>query len=175
MKQLIKLFIITILFSSCYNYKVAKRQIFKAYDKYPSMTAEISSVLFPIKDSVSIIKEYLPGKIDTVEIEPVLINCDSLIEAAKADTFIKTKFIKAPCPPKTKQTDTLIDHQYHTVENTAKIQFLSLKLQELNDQLIVTQSKSKGYKKWLTWLASIIIGLGLWKAIKMYFKIKFPI
>jgi hypothetical protein len=175
MKQLIKIFIISILFSSCYNYKVAKRQIFKAYGKYPSMTAEISSVLFPPKDSTIILTKYVQGKTDTITQTTIVVNCDSLVSKKKDIPSLNTSYVKLKCPPSTTRIDTFIDHQYHTVENTAKVFSLNSKLQDLKEQLIVTETKSRFYKKLLTWFASFIIAFVLWKVIKMYFKIKLPI
>lgn len=175
MKQLIKILLVTILFSSCYNYKVAKRQIFKAYGKYPSMTAEISSVLFPPKDSTIILTKYVQGKTDTVTQTTIIVNCDSLVSKKKDIPLLNTSYVKLKCPPSTIRTDTFIDHQYHTVENTAKVFSLNSQLQDMKTELAITKQKSKGYKKWLTWLASLLVAFGLWKVIKMYFKIKLPI
>lgn len=123
-----------LLLSSCYTAKVATKRISKANALQPAATAAACAIYYPTKDSVRVIQKTLPGRVDTVK-NYVTIDCDKVIkDKILIHDTTPGAIITVPCPPSTHAVDTFIDHQYHTVENTAGLEALKFKIDDYNKE-----------------------------------------
>ena len=160
--------ILLILLSSCYTEKRARIHVNKAHSVHPVVVAEACASLYPVKDSIVIKKEYIQGKSDTL-LQFVEVNCDSVIH----DTIPgNDRIIRMPCPPSIKRVDTFIDHQYHTVENTAKVSELQLKLEVYRTDLEKLSDKVKDKNSLIRKLILITSAMGLGFLILAFIKFK---
>jgi hypothetical protein len=179
MKVLIATLITSTLFIivGCNALKIDKKRVSKISYRNPGVLKEYCANNFKGKDSVYKEVKYLPGKIDTIEGQTIIIDCDSVSK----DTVYKTKTVQVKCPPSTAQHDTVYDHQYHWEESpqmVAKVEMLqdSLsmykgRLVEKSFQLTTTISLLRKYQ-YIVWGFAIILILFL--IIKYIIKWKLP-
>jgi hypothetical protein len=156
------------LFSACYTEKRFSRQLSKGVVAYPSVMSNACASLYPNK--IETIKEitYREGKVDTVW-EDIYLDCDTVTEVVWKDRIVKVEV-----PKKIKQVDTIVDYQYHVVENTALVTSIKLKNDSLISQVHLSkmdagESKSK-YKLFLWITIALIFYLG----VKTILRLSFP-
>lgn len=155
-------------FSACYTEKRFSKHLANGIVKFPSTMSKTCSVLYPPK--VETIKEliYREGKIDTIW-EDIYLDCDTITEVVWKDRVVKVEV-----PKIIKRVDTLIDHQYHSVENTALVNSLKIKSDSLQSELSTTKiSQSKTNTQKNIWL-KIAIVLMLYIILKTIIRLVFP-
>lgn len=132
---------LTFLLSSCYTQHTALKRISKAHAIQPAATAKACAAFYPAKDSVSIIQKLIQGATDTLT-NYITVDCDSARKKAPAPFRIKM-----PCPPSFTRVDTLIDHQYHSIENTALVEAQEAQIQSLNTELTKATTQRDALRK----------------------------
>lgn len=172
-KQIVSYFVFILVlagaFSACYTEKRFSKQLSRGVVKFPSTMSNTCASLYPPK--VETIKEliYKEGKIDTIW-EDIYLDCDTITEVAWKDRIVKVEV-----PKIIKRVDTFIDHQYHSVENTALVNSLKIESDSLKSELSIAKinhSKAKEQKN--IWL-KIAIGLMLYIILKTIIRLAFPI
>lgn len=164
MNQIFKLLFICLLFASCSSLKHDQRSLGKIHYRNPQLLEQYCAERFPVKIHDSIVERYLPGRIDTIPGETVYMNCDSVIEAIKSakvkgDTTkpISSKRVPCPpCPPSTKQVDTVDKYITKTVDNTAMIALQSRRADEAERKLLLSEDHNKQLKHRLLMCYSIL-------------------
>ena len=68
---------------------------------------------------------YLPGKEIAGPTRFVTVDCDSATAAISQTGTVHRVLVNAPCPPSTKQVDTINTERTITIENTARIEVLT--------------------------------------------------
>lgn len=106
MKNLITIAILSIALIGC---RSSQKLVTKAYNKDVSETAKMCYNLFPPKDSIIHTKEYIKGDTDTFKTPPIVLDCDSLINANKGKN--KGNKLTHICPPSTNRVDTFRDER----------------------------------------------------------------
>lgn len=144
------LFLIVFLLSSCISQKKKENLAYGYFRENPARLAEICADQFPVKETIT------PGKTirtsDTTYLPGKEIPCP---EPTKDPLSGKIKPGTVTCPPA-----QIIDNSTHTrdtltVENTARIKELTLKLQEEHGRNIVAEEKIKADRKY-KWAAGIM-------------------
>jgi ribosome-binding factor A len=160
------------LFSACYTEKRFSRQLSKGVVAYPSVMSNACASLYPNK--IETIKEitYREGKVDTIW-EDLYLDCDTITEVVWKDRIVKVQV-----PKIIKKVDTIIDHQYHSVENTALVTSVKLKNDSLISQVYLSKmdaSESQSKYKLFLWIAiSLISYLGIKTILRLaYPQLKF--
>lgn len=168
------LFLLLIFLSSCYSQKKATFQITKAQSQYPTMVAGKCGLWYPPKIYDSIRTEYVQGETE-YSFDTIRIDCDSVVNNARnaenlAVSKIVYKYIKVP----KLRVDTLFDHQYHTVENTAEIEQYKGFYDKQKDILDRTMIKAKELDtKRIFWMKFAIL-LCCYLVIKTALRLFFP-
>ena len=170
---LIGLFII-FLASGCYTQKRAKKQVAKVQALHPGVLMNSCSLFYPPKIHDSIITEYIQGETEYF-FDTIKVNCDSVVKANRngnnlAVSNIIDKYIKVP----KLRVDTLYDHQYHTIENPAKIEELKGLLESaltINKKCLIN-AKEIDLKR-ILW-TKIGISLLIYLIMKIALRIIFP-
>jgi len=164
------LFIIILsgLFSACYTEKRFSRQLSKGVVVYPSVMSNTCASLYPSK--VETIKEliYKEGKIDTIW-EDLYLDCDTITEVVWKDRVVKVQV-----PKIIKKVDTIIDHQYHSVENTALVTSLKLKNDSLISQVVSSQMDANELEEKYKLFLWITIALISYLGVKTILRLSFP-
>jgi len=136
---------------------------------------------FPVIENTKEIIKQIEGKTDTLYIEPMEVNCDSIvrdeIERAKVSNIqYVPKLIKVPCPPSTHRVDTIQNTITITKKDSAgnfllqsELSHLRFKTQTQSEKII---EQAKTIRKFYFWgLSTILLIAGL-IFLKFYFKIK---
>lgn len=156
------------LFSACYTPKKFSRQLSKGVVAYPEIMSNTCASLYPPK--VESVKEivYKEGKKDTIW-EDIYLDCDTITEVVWKDRVVKVQV------PKTiTRVDTFIDHQYHTIENTALVASLKTKSDSIQNKLIECNiQKEETETKLNTWVAIGLILLA-YLILKTIIRLMFP-
>lgn len=143
MKQILQLLLISTLFVSCYTQKKATLQVTKAQSNYPTMVAGKCALWYPPKIHDSIRTEYVQGETEYY-FDTVRVDCDSLVNISRNNDNIAIpkivyKYIKVYKP----RVDTIFDHEYHTIENTAEVEMYKGFYDNQKDILDRTMLKAK--------------------------------
>lgn len=145
--------------SSCYTERAAQRQVDKAHHKYPLVAAKFCAEKYVPTDSVSIVKEYIPGK--------DVIHTDTVVETqVVADTITVTKYITKI----SRVTDTLRDTKYVVQENKAAIKLLQSENRKLSDANLLLGSKLSAWRNWALAGWGLLLLLVLWRIVSAYLK-----
>jgi ribosome-binding factor A len=156
------------LFSACYTEKRFSRQLSKGVVAYPSVMSNACASLYPNK--IETIKEitYREGKVDTIW-EDLYLDCDTITEVVWKDRIVKVQV-----PKIIKKVDTIIDHQYHSVENTALVTSVKLKNDSLISQVYLSKmdaSESQSKYKLFLWITIALIS---YLGIKTILRLAYP-
>ena len=156
------------MFSACYTEKKFSKQLSKGVVRYPNTMSNTCASLYPNK--VETIKEliYKEGSVDTIW-EDLYLDCDTITEVVWKDRIVKVQV-----PKIIKKVDTLIDHQYHSVENTALVTSLKLKSDSLLSQVVSSQmdaNEAQSRSKLYFWIVIILIS---YLGIKTILRLAFP-
>lgn len=147
MKNIIIAFAVFVIFTGCYSYKKADRQVYKAGRYYPGLTAAYCAERYPplsfVKDSVI----YKPGKNEKVF---VYADCDSIRKVGHT-----TSVVKIACPDCT--TDTLYIYREKQVVNKAEIEQLRLTINDVMIDKSVLQRNNKLLSRCVIILAAYTI------------------
>lgn len=143
--------------SSCYTKRVAERQVDKAHRRYPLVTAGLCSGIFDGRDSVSVVKEYLPGT-ETVRV-------DSFVE----EQYIRdTNVIERLVVRTVRKVDTVRDTRYVQVANKAELRLKEEELQDLREDNYRLVAGNRNKARWLTILGGLIAVYVLFRLGRMY-------
>lgn len=173
MKQILQLLLISTLFASCYTQKKATLQVTKAQGNYPTMVAGKCALWYPPKIYDSVRTEYIQGETEYY-IDTIKVDCDSVVNISRnSDNLsipkIVYKYIKVYKP----RVDTIFDHQYHTIENTARLEMLVGRLDSTNNYLIQVHEAYKTEKNnkvfWMKLAIFLCCYLVLKTALRLYF------
>lgn len=168
------LFLLLIFLSSCYSQKKATFQITKAQSQYPTMVAGKCGLWYPPKIYDSIRTEYVQGETE-YSFDTIRIDCDSVVNNARnaenlAIPKVVYKYIKVYKP----RVDTIFDHQYHTIENTARLEMLVGRLDSTNNYLIQVHEAYKTEKNNKAFWMKFAILLCCYLVIKTALRLFFP-
>ncbi len=151
---------LTIFFGSvgCYTERKAERQVDKAHHQYPGVPAKFCADVYPPRDSIGVIKEYIQG-------EDVIVT-DTVVQTEfKNDTLVITHYITRFV----NNTDTFRDTKYIQLENKAAI---VVKDGQIGLLKIEGSKISTSRNTWRTWALvgwGIVALLAVWKILKIYF------
>ena len=165
------------LFTGCNTLKVDRKRVSKVAFRHPGVLTEYCASKFVGKDSIHTEIKYLPGKVDTIPGEVIVIDCDSV----KKDST-KSHVVRIPCPPSTHTVDTINHTETRTVTDpaaVAKIQLLTdslniykAKLTVKTEDLKVTKCDLRTWKLRAWGIFGIFLILAI---IKLYIKWRRPI
>ncbi len=161
--------IILIILIICSGCKSATTLVYKAHKKDEIQTAEACYNLFPSKDSIIHSIEYIKGRTDSFKNPPMIINCDSLIEANKGTD--EPNVILHTCPASTHSVDTLRDTKTIVKQSKAlERMYLDLVKKDVKNEQIITD-KNRIIKKQNIWIVALI----LYTIIRNIIRFKFPL
>ena len=148
--------LIIIIFSSCYSAKKAQKEVIKAHLTFPKVTSNFCAETFPVKESVIEKIKFIKGK-EIIKTDTITVNCDEVVRDSKIDNKVLVRYKTIY------QTDTIVKEKTKTIENTAKIKSLQLKIVEKETE-IAEKQKTIDLLKYL--LGASIIALLLLIFIK---------
>jgi len=128
------------LFTGCNSLKVDRKRVSKVAFRHPGVLTEYCASKFVGKDSIHVETRYLPGRVDTLPGEVIVIDCDSV----KKDST-KPRIVKVPCPPSTHTVDTLYRDSVIVKTDPAAV----AKIQMLSDSTAFYKAKASTYKEQL--------------------------
>lgn len=144
--------------SGCYTQKKALRQVAKAHNTYPQVPAKFCSELYPCKDSVSMVTEYLQG-------EDVVFT-DTLTEVFHTiDTVTIVKWLTKTI----KTTDTLRDVKYIQQTDKAKEKVLQADLDKLKTENTQLTDSRDNWRRYFLILAGVVLVYLAYRVIKWKF------
>ncbi|MBS1988719.1 hypothetical protein JST56_07070 [Candidatus Dependentiae bacterium] len=162
-----------LIFSSCNTSKRAERLIDKGARISPITIAKECAARFPTKDSIHESVVYKQGQtITKKETEYVTINCDSMVNLAKSDKSVNTKYVKTPCPPcDSLRIDTLEKLLFVGKELTANLEVAKAEYKELEAKYNKSQEDSIGFlKEKNKWMQA---ALWTWAIVGIYLLVRF--
>jgi hypothetical protein len=164
MKDLITIIMITVALvmmiigcNSCYTERTAQRQVDKAHHRYPLVPATFCSERYPPTDSISIVKEYIPGE--------DLVFTDTLVEfQTLRDTAVVTKYITRTV----RTTDTLRYTRYVQQENKAGLIVKDAVIKKCSEENALLRQSNDSKTCWL-WILGGILGMYLlYRLVRLY-------
>lgn len=172
MKRIQLILFSILLLSSCYTEKKATFQITKAQSNYSIVVAEKCALWYPVKPYDSVFIRYIKGETEYY-FDTLRVDCDSVLtNIVKSIGSKPNVVIKAVKVPKLR-VDTFYDHQYHTVENTAKTEFLQSIISTTNNSLEVAKSNYVSEKEnrffWMKLAIILCCYLVLKTGLRLYF------
>jgi len=140
------IFIILVIFQSCYTVKKAQKQVIKADLTYPEMFTNYVVKAYPIKDSIIEKIKIVKGK-DIIKFDTIKeIDCDSIV----SDTIIDNKVL---IRYKTIfRTDTVQTTKEVFKENTSRVKNLNLVVKRLTEE----KNQLQKYKNYFIGIIVII-------------------
>lgn len=128
--------VLLLILSSCYTDRKATKQVIKAHAIKPSITANLCSSFYPVKDSIIKETKFIEGKKDTVTnlVTDTLINNDTVKIINTVYRYIN-------------RTDTVNKTHIQYRESTSKLKDLSYKLTDLKLLKSANNEKIKQLKK----------------------------
>lgn len=171
--------LIMVLLTSCYNTKLAQRQVIKAQVNYPEVVAKHCASIYPPRIDTFERIEIKEGKVVT-EVDTVVVDCDTvLIEK------YKDRVVKVPIQVNKYRVDTILKEVVRNAENTARIkEIMGINEKQLREKELVIigkdkeikdiskkLNKTKGTNKVLWWIVAIV---GLVVGIKMIIRYVIP-
>jgi uncharacterized protein YneF (UPF0154 family) len=143
--------------SACYTEQKAMKQVDKAQRLFPAVPAKHCYEKYPPLDSVSIVKEFIPG-------QDVVINDTVWETEVSFDTVLLTRYITKAV----KSTDTFRDTRYVQVENKVGHVLRDARIAELSKENAVLQSQKASLNR-RVWILGCLLGLFVaYKVVRLY-------
>lgn len=156
MKILLTVLAIALL-ASCYTERKASRQVVKAQADYPGLVGGLCSDFYPPIESIKEKIVHLPGEVQIIPGNTVTIDCD---------TVRGQSIVRVPCPPSTRQVDTLYRDREIQAVDRGRIQELESQVYRYQESYLKAQNGRD------TWRTIGLIGIGLclvWVVKKVVF------
>ncbi|HYD19937.1 MAG TPA: hypothetical protein VEB40_00575 [Flavipsychrobacter sp.] len=145
--------------SSCYTERTAQRQVSKAHNKYPEVSARLCADVYAPKDSVSLVREYIQGE-DVVFL-------DTVTETQMfSDTVALVKYVTKTVLT----TDTLRDTKYVQLENKAKIELKDVEIKRLNHINTALEQMNELLRCWLWILGGVVAAYLVYMLVRIYLR-----
>ena len=145
--------------SSCYTERTAQRQVSKAHYKYPGVPARLCADVYPPKDSVSLVREYIQGE--------DVVFFDTVVETQLfSDTVTMIKYVTKTV----RTTDTLRDTKYVQLENRAKIELKDVEIKRLNHINTALEQMNELQRCWLWILGGVMVAYLVYMLVRIYLR-----
>lgn len=133
-----------LILGSCYTKKKAARQVTRAQAEYPETVASRCGDWYPPKTETVTNTRYVPGKTKIVR-DTLKVDCSE----------VGNQIVYVPYETGAERVDTVYKEINNTVENTAKIEGLTLKLAKETETRIKAESERDQAQLTRNWLAGI--------------------